>query len=398
MGPIVPRRAAFCTRAAVKLRTIVATLLVAAVGAACATVPYTGRKQFSTMSEAEEQRLGEQLYFDMKRETRISPDGPAQGVVREVGQRIAGVADQPTWRWEFTLFDDPKQVNAWALPGGKVGIYTGILPIAKDEAGLAAIMGHEVAHAIAHHAAERASQNQVFGILGAGVGIAAGAALGAETGDAAMQIFGLGTEVGVLLPFGRAQESEADEIGLILMAKAGYDPRAAIGLWERMGEIERKEGASPEFLSTHPGYETRLERIRAALPTALQYYRGGPTPRPLPAVDRLAKADPADTALLDAVSRLDQLTKRNARGVLNAIAAEFRLDVADVLAFAKKERFSGGETALVLALFVESGKPVGDVVRVVRAAATWDAAAKKLGVPRETLAGRLDRVADRVRA
>jgi predicted Zn-dependent protease len=262
-----------------------AAAALALVLASCTTVPYTGRRQLAIMSPSEEARLGEQLYATALRETAVSPDANARGIVQDVGRRIAAVANQPTWRWEFTVFADDEQANAWALPGGKVGIYTGIFPIARDENGLAVIVGHEVAHALAHHSAERASQGTLLGILGTGASIAVGGAVSPANLQLLQAAFGLGAQYGVLLPFGRTQESEADEIGLILMAKAGYDPRAAIGVWERMGDIERRSATPPEFLSTHPSYGTRLNRIRAAMPRALAEYRPGPVGnRTLPAV------------------------------------------------------------------------------------------------------------------
>ena len=244
--------------------------------AACSTVPYTQRSQLILMGEAEEVQLGAAAYRETLRTARRPRDPEVTAVVRRVGQRIARAAEKPEYDWEFTVVDDPRQVNAFALPGGKVAVYTGLFPVARDETGLAVVIGHEIAHALARHGAERMSQ---AGLLQLGaVGLAAGLG-GASpiTQDAIFQAYGLGAQVGVLMPFGRSQEAEADRIGLILMAKAGYDPAAALGLWQRMEEASA--GAPPEFLSTHPSYQTRQRNIAGWLAEARGYYRPVPGDR-----------------------------------------------------------------------------------------------------------------------
>lgn len=201
-------------------------------------------------------------------------------MVKRVGQRIQVAVEKymadnnlrrqlEDYLWEFNLVES-KEINAWCMPGGKVVVYTGILPITKDENGLAVVMGHEIAHAVAKHGNERMSQ----GLLTEMGGVALTVALRdkpAQTQQLFMTAFGVGAQVGVLLPFSRVQESEADHLGLIFMAMAGYDPHGAVTFWERMAQ---QGGAKPpEFLSTHPSDETRINKIKAELPEALQYYQ-----------------------------------------------------------------------------------------------------------------------------
>jgi len=279
-------RIAMMPRTASSVRRLALLGLLLALSAACATVPYTHRSQFIVISESEEMQLGVAAYQEVLREEKIVRDPAIVNVVEKVGRRIAEAADKPEYNWQFTVIDDPKSVNAFALPGGKVAVYTGLFPVARDEAGLAAVIGHEVAHALARHGAERMSQGLALEIAAVGLSAALGDASPA-TQQGVMQAFGLGAQVGVVLPFSRSQESEADRIGLILMAKAGYDPEAALSLWRRMEE-QGKNGP-PEFLSTHPGYETRQQNIRSWIAEARKYYRPDPalTVEPLPVVQTL---------------------------------------------------------------------------------------------------------------
>jgi predicted Zn-dependent protease len=258
-------------------------LLLAGGASACATAPYTNRSQFIVVSESQEQSLGAQAYHEVLSKEKLDHDPAVVDPVREVGERIARAADKPGYRWEFTVIDDPKTANAFALPGGKIAVYTGLFPVASDTAGLAAVLGHEVGHALAHHAAERMSQGLVVEVLGTGLSVALGSQSPAAQ-SAIMQAFGLGAQVGVLLPFGRTQEAEADHIGLILMAKAGYDPHAALALWQRFEHSET--GSPPEFLSTHPSYGTRERNIESWLPEAMRYYHPDSQVKvePLPAI------------------------------------------------------------------------------------------------------------------
>lgn len=252
----------------------------------CVTAPYTKRTQLILLSQGEETQLGAAAYKEVLQEAKITRDPAFVEPVRSVGERIARAAEKPDYRWEFNVIDEPRQVNAFALPGGKVAVYTGLFPVAQDEAGLAVVMGHEVAHALARHGAERMSQGVVAQIAATGLAVAVSGSSPA-TRNAVMGAFGLGTQVGVLLPFGRTQESEADHIGLILMAKAGYDPAAAVGLWQRMEANAAGQGP-PEFLSTHPAYGTRQQNIESWLAEARTYYKPDPSLKvePLPGIKR----------------------------------------------------------------------------------------------------------------
>ncbi|MFZ5861286.1 MAG: M48 family metallopeptidase [Nitrospirota bacterium] len=240
--------------------------------AACQTVPLTGRHQLILISDEQELGLGAEAYKKTLKSSTLSADVAAAAMVRRVGDRIAKAADRPNYQWEFNLVED-KTPNAFCLPGGKVVVYTGILPFTKDEAGLAVVMGHEIAHALARHGAERMSTGQLADVAGKTAGIIFGGG-NPETEKQVEQAFGIGSGVGVLLPFSRHQESEADEIGLLLMAKAGYDPRQSIEFWTRMEQ--GKDGAPPEFLSTHPSDRTRIARIEGWMPEALKIYQSQP--------------------------------------------------------------------------------------------------------------------------
>ena len=250
-------------------RIWVIVLSIVLVG--CQTVEYTGRSQVSLVSESQERKLGDEAYREILQKTPLSKNQDWQAQLRRVGQRIAAVADRPDYKWEFNVLQG-KEINAFALPGGKVAFWEGIMPIAQDDSGVAVIMGHEVAHALARHGAERMSQAmgaQIIGqILAAGVG-----KVNPGLQDDFLKVYGLGATVGVLLPWGRRQESEADRIGLTLMAKAGYNPSAAVGFWERMSKASGG-GKPPEFLSTHPSDESRIAQIKQWLPEAMKYYRG----------------------------------------------------------------------------------------------------------------------------
>lgn len=234
---------------------------------ACARAPYTNRSQLIVVSHEEENALGTKAFQEVVGKSRIDSRENVNRPVEEAGSRIARVADEPDYRWRFVVIDDPKQVNAFCLPGGKVAVYTGLFPFAQDTNGLAVVLGHEVAHALARHGAERMSQGLAAQAGGSILGAVLGTSPGANTILAA---YGVGAQVGVLLPYSRTQESEADHIGLILMARAGYDPRGAVAFWQRM---ERAGGGgAPEFLSTHPSHGTREQQIQAWLPEALRYY------------------------------------------------------------------------------------------------------------------------------
>ena len=245
-------------------------LLVCLGFSACQTVEYTGRSQVNLISDVREKQLGTEAYQEILKKTPVSQRSDWQAQLQRVGKRIAAAADKPDYQWEFKVLQG-NEVNAFCLPGGKVAFWEGIMPVAQDDNGVAVIMGHEVAHALARHGAERMSQSlgtQLLGqVLTAGVGMTNPA-----FAEEFAQLYGLGTSVVVTLPWGRVQESEADHIGLILMAKAGYDPSAAVAFWERMSKVQQG-GKPPEFLSTHPSDETRIDQIKQWLPEAQKYYK-----------------------------------------------------------------------------------------------------------------------------
>lgn len=238
----------------------------------CTTVTETGRRQLNLISPAQEMQLGLSAFQEMKKEVPISKDPAANALLQKVGKRISAVATLPNAQWEFVVFES-KEANAFCLPGGKVGIYTGILPITKDEAGLAAVIGHEVAHAAAHHGGERMSEALVLQTGGQAVGASLSSA-DPRVKAAAVTVFGLGATLGRELPHSRKQESEADYIGLLYMARAGFNPEEAVHFWERFAEYnQRAGGGTPWFLRTHPLDDARIQDIKAALPKAKQEYR-----------------------------------------------------------------------------------------------------------------------------
>ena len=260
--------------------------LVMAVGlaglAGCETNPYTGRSQLLMTSVDQEMQMGAQAYRQVKNDPKMhqSQDPREVEPVRRVAARIIEAAKRSKYaemanqfQWEVTVIKDDKTMNAFALPGGKIAVYTGIFPVAKTEAGLAAVLGHEVTHALARHGAERMSQGQLTNAALQVLGTAAGTAGGnAMLGQAAMAALGAGAQVGVLLPFSRKHESEADYIGILLAADAGYDPRESVHLWERMEQMSGGKGPA-EFLSTHPGHETRIEQLKKWMPEAMAIYQ-----------------------------------------------------------------------------------------------------------------------------
>ncbi len=257
---------------------ILSTLLLGFVG--CTSNPYTNRSQLLLSSEGQEMQMGEQAYAEILKDPKIViSTNPAEvDPVQRVAKRIIAAAKQSKFAnlakkfsWDVKAIKDDKTKNAWALPGGKMAVYTGIFPEAKNENGLAAIMGHEVVHALARHGAERQSQVQLgqLALIGAAIGLEV-----KKTSDnkkrAMMAALGVGLQVGLLLPYSRTHESEADYIGLLLAAEAGYDPRESVQLWQRMAQSS--QGAPPEFLSTHPANETRISDLQKWMPEAMAIY------------------------------------------------------------------------------------------------------------------------------
>jgi predicted Zn-dependent protease len=255
------------------LLSLLVCALVLAGWAGCATVPVTGRRQLNLLSASQEMELGLNAFQKMKKETPISKDRQINALVQKVGQRIAAVAELPNAQWEFVVFESD-DANAFCLPGGKVGVYTGILPITLNEAGLATVIGHEVAHAVARHGAERVSEGMLMQTGGAVVDAALGSSADPTTASLVTLAYGLGATLGRALPHNRLQESEADHIGLIYMARAGYDPEEAVRFWERFAEYGKKKGGgAPWFLRTHPVDDVRIKQLQKLMPQALLEYR-----------------------------------------------------------------------------------------------------------------------------
>lgn len=237
----------------------------------CRSTPMTGRTQLRFIPKSMEMELGEQSYAEVIAQSPPSQNTAWTQAVLRTGQRIAAVADAPDFRWDFRLLASPKQ-NAFCLPGGKVAIYEGIIPYCENEAGLAVVMSHEVAHALAHHGAERMSQEA--GVQG--VSAVLGWAMTDTTPvtrQLAMKAFGTGVQYGVLLPYSRHHESEADAIGLQLMSKAGYDPSEAPLFWGRFAQAKAGTEAPPEWASTHPSDQRRAYELAAKVPDALRVYQ-----------------------------------------------------------------------------------------------------------------------------
>jgi predicted Zn-dependent protease len=263
-------------------KVLVATSLV--LLAACTTVPITGRRQLALVSDSEMNSLAVTQYKETLTTSKLSTNSADVAMVRRVGQRIQAAVEQyfqqqgqsdqlAGYQWEFNLIQDDKTVNAWCMPGGKVAVYTGILHLTRDETGLAVVMGHEIAHAVAKHGAERMS-DQMLAQLGTTAISTALTKNPAATQSIFASAVGTGTQLGgqvLLLKFGRNQESEADHLGLIFMAMAGYNPAQAIPFWQRMAA--QNQNTTPEFLSSHPADATRVADIERLLPEAQKYYK-----------------------------------------------------------------------------------------------------------------------------
>ena len=273
-------------RTRVQTITLLGLLLPLALSGGCETNPYTGRSQFLMTSVSDEMKMGAQAYDQVKSDPKMKTSQDPREIepVKRVAARIVEAAKRSKYaemaqrfQWEVTVIKDDQTANAFALPGGKMAVYTGIFPMAKTEAGLAAVMGHEVVHALARHGAERMSQGQATSIGVQVLGTAAGVGTGsAALGQATMAALGVGAQVGMLLPFSRKHESEADYIGILLAADAGYDPRESVALWERMGQMS-EGGAPAEFMSTHPSHETRIDQLKKWMPEAMAIYQSKPS-------------------------------------------------------------------------------------------------------------------------
>lgn len=251
------------------LASLLLTLTILFAG--CTTVQETGRSQLNFISDQQLRLAASEQFEQMKQQMPVSQDADYNAQVQRVGQRIAKVVAErmPSANWEFVVFDDP-QVNAFAMPGGKVGVFSGLLDLVDSDDELATVMGHEIAHVTANHGGERASQQTLAQLGAAGVGLWA-EGKDPRTQQIAALAYGAGVQVGALLPYSRIQETEADEIGLEYAARAGYDPRAAITFWQKMA-AQAGAGATPQFLSTHPNPQNRIDRLRELMPRALEIY------------------------------------------------------------------------------------------------------------------------------
>ncbi len=255
-------------------------LIVSFVLLSCSTVPITGRSQLNLIPGSTMNAMSFDQYGEFLKTNKLSQKTKQTQMVKRVGAKIQKAVEEfyalkgmsgklSGYAWEFNLVES-EDINAWCMPGGKVVVYTGILPIAGGETGLAVVMGHEIAHAIAEHGNERMSQ----GLIAQLGGMALSTAMKEKpetTRQLWMTAFGVGAQYGVMLPYSRIQENEADRLGLVFMSIAGYDPSEAIGFWQRMSK-EKKGSAPPEFLSTHPSDETRIAKIKEAIPEAMGYY------------------------------------------------------------------------------------------------------------------------------
>jgi predicted Zn-dependent protease len=264
-----------------KFQTGLFALLIAALlFQSCSLVPLTGRRQLSLVSDADMLSTSFVQYDQFLKENKMSTNTAQTNEVKQVGRRIQNAVttyfarnkmsqDLNGFAWEFNLIES-KEANAWCMPGGKVMVYSGILPLAQNETGLAVVMGHEIAHAVAKHSNERMSQALVAQLGGQALAQAL-KQKPQQTQQIWMTLFGVGVQVGAVLPYNRLQESEADHLGLIFMAMAGYDPNASIEFWQRMSQNAGTK--PPEFLSTHPTDENRIQKIKSEIPEAMKYYK-----------------------------------------------------------------------------------------------------------------------------
>ncbi len=261
--------------------SFIGLLFCSLMAVGCETNPYTKRSQFLIMPEGYMNEMGAAQYGQMLKDPElvvsrnrreIDPVKRVAAKIIEAAKRSRYAEDAKQFDWEVTVIKDDNTKNAWALPGGKMAVYTGIFPMAQNEAGLAAIMGHEVVHALAQHGGERMSQGLMaqLGMTAAAIALST-QGYSPAMNQLAMQSMGVAVQTGVLLPFSRKHESEADYVGVLLAADAGYDPREAIRIWERMAAASG--GAPPEFLSTHPANETRIADLKRWMPEAMAIYK-----------------------------------------------------------------------------------------------------------------------------
>lgn len=262
-----------------KTRNIFSIALILTLVFSCQEVPLTGRSQFTPLPESQILSLSFQNYNQVLKQNQLSNDQEDVRMIRSVGQKLSNSVENyfrqnnlsdriDGFKWEFNLIKDDDMVNAWCMPGGKVAFYTGILPICQDENGIATVMSHEIAHAVAKHGNERMAQQLAVQLGGTALSVAL-SEQPETTQRLALSAFGLGAQFGVLLPYSRQHELEADELGIYFMAMAGYDTSEATDFWQRMAEQGGER--PPEFLSTHPAPENRIRNIRETIPKAQKY-------------------------------------------------------------------------------------------------------------------------------
>lgn len=265
------------------MKRILSALAVLSLLAGCSTNAITGRKQLTLYNESDIRSMAAQQYQQFLTENKVVSTSVNKdaAMVQRVGKRLTAAitsyyaqhglsSELEGYKWEYNLVDS-KEVNAWCMPGGKIVVYTGLLPVTQNEAALAVVMGHEIAHALAKHGNERMSQATAQQLGGVALSVAV-ANKSPEAQNLLLQAYGIGSNIGALLPFSRKQELEADKYGLIFAAMAGYNPQEAIPLWERMAKMSAGQ-APPEILSTHPAEATRIEKLKELMPEALTYYK-----------------------------------------------------------------------------------------------------------------------------
>ncbi len=263
----------------------------------CTTAPVTGRRELSLVSDDTVNQLGAQQYVQTLGKAKKDTNLEHNAQVARVAARLADTAERefhPGYQWEFSVIDEPKTVNAWCMPGGKIAVYSGILQLTQDDTGLATVLAHEISHALAHHGAERLSRSTLLQLGESGL-LAAVNAGKPEATQAVGAALGIGAQLGVDLPFSRRQESEADHIGLVLMAKAGYDPAKALDFWQRMAEYSAGK-EPPQFLSDHPSTPNRIETLKAELPEAQSAFNPAAAQRPTPPLPQGSQPSPPPSA------------------------------------------------------------------------------------------------------
>jgi predicted Zn-dependent protease len=264
------------------MKNIFSAAVVLLLWYGCSRVPVTGRKQLNIVSSSEMNLLAATSYTETLASSKLSTNATQTAMIKRVGERISKAVEQymseknlsssiADFQWEFNLIDEPNTINAWCMPGGRVAFYTGIMPLCQNDAGVAVVMGHEIAHAVANHSGERMSQEMLVQL--GGVALATALQQKPEqTQQMALTVFGVGSQLGAILPYSRLHEFEADKLGIIFMAMGGYDPNEAPKFWEKMQALSAGS-APPQFLSTHPSDEKRISELKAAMPEAMKYYQ-----------------------------------------------------------------------------------------------------------------------------